>query len=185
MTRQSAVPGGSLERYGDYLRLLARLQLDEHLQGKLDPADVAQEALLKAHAKRDQFRGESEAEFAAWLRQILANELAQAVRRYGAAARDVSREQSLEAAVEESSARLEVWLSDHQSSPSQRAERHEELLRLAAALAQLPEDQRQAVEQHHLRGRPVAEVAQEMGRSDAAVGALLFRGLKRLRELLE
>ena len=53
------------------------------------------------------------------------------------------------------------------------------------AMAQLPEDQRLAVELHHLRGRPVAEVAREVDRSEGAAGALLARGLKKLRALLK
>jgi RNA polymerase sigma-70 factor (ECF subfamily) len=58
------------------------------------------------------------------------------------------------------------------------------LLRLAAALGRLPEDQRQVVELHHLKGLTVAEVAEQMGRTRASVVGLLFRGLKKLRELL-
>jgi RNA polymerase sigma factor (sigma-70 family) len=84
----------------------------------------------------------------------------------------------------ESSSRLEAWLAADQSSPSERAARHEELLRLAEALAHLPEDQRRAVELHHLLRLSVEEVARELGRSESAVGGLLRRGLKRLRELM-
>ena len=43
---------------------------------------------------------------AAWLRQILANNLANAVRDLGRAKRDVGRERSLEAALDTSSSRL-------------------------------------------------------------------------------
>ena len=175
----------SLEAYRDYLRLLAGVQLDPRLRGKLDPSDVVQETLARAHEKGEQFRGHTEAQRAAWLRQILANQLAAAVRRYlDAGKRDARRERSLSVAVEDSSARLEALLAADQPSPSQQAVRHEELRRLAEALARLPEDQRQAIELHHLHGLPVEEVARTLGRSESATGGLLRRGLKRLRELM-
>jgi RNA polymerase sigma-70 factor (ECF subfamily) len=173
-----------LERFRSYLRLLAGIQLDPHLQGKLDPSDVVQESLLKAHEKIDQFRGHTDAELAGWLRQILANQLLMAARKFSGGARNVGRERSLEAALEESSVRLERWLADEQFSPSDVAERQELLLHLAEALARLPADQRTAVELHHFKGMPVAELARQMGRSGAAVTNLLYRGLKGLRELL-
>jgi RNA polymerase sigma-70 factor, ECF subfamily len=179
------VPGEALERCREYLCLLARLHLDHRLQGKLDPADIVQQTLMKAHEKRSQFRGRTDAELTAWLRQILVNNLAEAGRRFGAESRNVSRERSLEASLEESSARLESWLAADQSSPSQRFMRHEQTIHLANALAELPEDQRRAVELHHLKGYSVAEVGELIGRSRPAVVGLLFRGLKKLRQLLK
>src|SRR5947208_16326893 len=105
------LPGEQLERYRDYLRLLARVGLDAPLRGKLDPSDIVQETLLRAHERRDQFRGNTEAERVAWLRQILAMQLIDAVRRFTAGARDVGPARSLEAAVEQSSARPEHLLA--------------------------------------------------------------------------
>ncbi|HEV2950202.1 MAG TPA: sigma-70 family RNA polymerase sigma factor [Gemmataceae bacterium] len=176
--------GNELERFREYLLLLARLQLDPRWQAKLDPSDVVQQTLLQAYQARGQFRGHSTAEQAAWLRQILARVLANVARDLGRAKRDVGRERSLEAALEESSARLESWLAAEQSSPSESVERHEQLLRLAAALAQLPQDQREAVTLHHLQGWSLAELAKHLGRSEAAVAGLLHRGFKKLREVL-
>src|SRR5207244_12700332 len=91
-------PGDSLERYRHYLRLLARVGLDARLRGKLDPSDIVQETLLRAHERRDQFRGNTEAERVAWLRQILAMQLIDAVRRFTAGAPDVRPERARGAA---------------------------------------------------------------------------------------
>ena len=173
-----------LERFRDFLTLLARLQLAPRLQGKVDLSGVVQQTLLEAHQALDQLRAWDEPKRAAWLRKALAHNLTDEVRKLRTAGRDVAREQPLEAALERSSARLEAWLAADQSTPSQRAVRQEQLLRLAEALARLPIDQRTAVELHHLRGHAVAEVARQMGRGEGAVGALLVRGLKKLRELL-
>jgi RNA polymerase sigma-70 factor (ECF subfamily) len=172
------------ERFRDYLLLLARASLGSRETALLAPSDMVQQALLEAVRKRDLFRGQSDAELAGWLRQILACTIADALRARGRARRDVSRERSLEQAIEDSSARLEAWLAADQSSPSERASREEDLLRLATALAGLPEDQRQAVELKHLHNHSVAEIAQAMGRTETAVGGLLRRGMTHLRELL-
>jgi RNA polymerase sigma-70 factor, ECF subfamily len=97
----------------------------------------------------------------------------------------VARERSLEAALADSSSRLEAWLAADQSSPSQHALREEQLLRMAKALAALPETQRQAVELHHLRGWSLDEIARHLGTSKPAVAGLLHRGMKSLRQRLD
>ena len=170
-----------LEDYRAYLRLLARLQLDPKVQGKLDPSDLVQETLLRAHAKRDQFQGRTDAELAAWLRRILANLLTDALRKHGLAGRNLAPERSLE----ESATRLEAFLSSSADSPLERTVRQEELLQLSEALDQLPDDQRVAVELKHLQGWTVEAIARQMKRSKTAVGGLLRRGLKKLRETMK
>ncbi len=171
-------PGRLLEPYRNYLRLLARLQLERRLQSKLDASDLVQETLLRALRSLGQYRGQSEAELAAWLRAILANTLKEKVR-------ELTADKALQARLEESSARLEVFLTSSPPSPSQRLSHQEELLRLADALEQVPPEQRRAVEMKYLQGYKVAVIAQEMGRSEKAVGGLLARGLDNLRKLLE
>jgi RNA polymerase sigma-70 factor (ECF subfamily) len=173
-----------LEQFREYLALFARLQLDARLQGKVDLSGVVQQTLLEAHRANAKTPDQGDDDLARWLRRILANNLRDEIRKLYSQARDVEREQAWEAAWESSSLRMEGWLAAQQSSPSQRALRNEELFRLAEALARLSEDQRRAVELHHLKGLALADVAAEMGRTKGAVAALLFRGLRELRELL-
>lgn len=119
-----------------------------------------------------------------WLRRIFANNLLDEVRRFRTQARDVHRELSLEQLLEQSASRVNEWLAGEQSSPSTKAARSEEGLRLAKALACLPTAQRQAIELHHLQGLPLEEVGKKMDRNKGAVAALIYRGTTRLRELL-
>jgi RNA polymerase sigma-70 factor (ECF subfamily) len=176
--------GGKLERYRDYLRLLARMQMPARLQGKMDPSDLVQATLLRAYQAIDQFRGRTSEELAGWLRQILANTLANTVRDYGRARRDVALERSLEAAIDQSSARLEAWLAADQSSPSELAARNEQVLQLAAALHTLPGDQREALILRHCQGCSVAEIADRLDCTRAEATSLLRKGLKQLRQTL-
>ena len=76
------VLGRLLDVYRPYLMLLARMQIGRRLQGKVDASDAVQEAFLGAHRDFGQFQGDSEREFVAWLRQVLASVLANLVRHY-------------------------------------------------------------------------------------------------------
>jgi RNA polymerase sigma-70 factor (ECF subfamily) len=172
-----------LEAFRNYLELLARAGLDPRLRGKLDPADLVQQTLLRAVAAQGRFGG-NDSDRVAWLRTILARITIDAVRKL-ARPGGGQRERSLEAALEQSSARLEAFLAADQTSPSGRAERNERLLRLADSLARLPEDQRRAVELRHLQALPLVEIAAWMGRSVDAVVGLIHRGLRALRRDLE
>src|SRR5262249_52393311 len=177
--------GRLLELYRNYLKLLARLQIDRRLQGKVDPSDLVQEAFLEAHRDFAQFRGTREGELVAWLRQILVANLADLVRHSrGTKRRDVGLECQLAAEVDQSSRVLDHGLVTAQPSPSQLAMHHEQAVLLADALGRLPEDYREAVILRHLEGLGFPEVAERMGRSVDSVKKLWARGLARLRGLL-
>jgi RNA polymerase sigma-70 factor (ECF subfamily) len=182
MNSEAQNDGLDLEQYRPILRMLAGARLDPRLRGKVDPSDLVQDSLLKAHANFQQFRGQTAAELQAWLRRILANEIAQAVRRYLTGPRGL--EQSLEAELEESSVRLERWLVDLDIGPEERAQRAEQLVRLTKTLAGLPEDQRIVLEMRYLQGHSPPEIGALQGRTTAAVAGLLRRGLQALRDVL-
>jgi len=159
------------------------MQLDPRPRNKVDASDVVQQTLLEAHVKQEQFSGD-DAGMAGWLRKALANNIRDAIRGMRRQKRDVTRERSLEAAIDKSSARLAGCLRAEQTSPSHQAMRQEDLLRLADALLELPNGQREAVILHHLQGWTISDVAKHLNKTDASVAGLLHRGLRRLRQLL-
>ena len=174
-----------LDPFRSYLLLLARIRLGRKLQGKLDASDIVQQTMIEAHQALESFRGDNPASPAAWLRQILARNIANAVRDLTREKRDVTRDRSLWADLEESASRLEGWLAADQSSPSQQAVRHERALLLAQAIDHLPEQQREAIVLRHFQGRSLTRIAEELKTTTAAVTGLLHRGLKSLRKALK
>jgi RNA polymerase sigma-70 factor (ECF subfamily) len=178
-------PDLAINRFREYLLLMARLHLEARPRQKLDPSDIVQQTLLEACQNLHQFRGRTDAELAGWLRRALAHNLADALRATGRAKRNVALERSLEAAWDQSSARLGALLQANHSTPSQQAARNEDLLRLAKALTMLPDSQREAIVLHHLQGWTLLETAQRLSRSETSVAGLLHRGLKKLRQLLD
>src|SRR5262249_14695020 len=133
--------GDSFERYRDYLRVFAALQLDPRLRGKVDLSGIVQQTLLEAHQAKEEVIGQPSEKLLAWLRRILTHNLADEARKLTSDKRDARRERSLQAAAEHSSQKLEAFLAADDSAPSARLERQERAVRLAEALGRLPEAQ--------------------------------------------
>ena len=177
--------GQLLEIYRHYLRLLARIEIGRNLQAKLDASDLVQDTLLEAHRNFPRFQGSSETQFVCWLRQIMAANLANLLRRYlGTQGRDVRLERELAIRLDQSSRLLDRGLVDRGSSPSYQASRREQAVLLADALEKLPEDYREVIVLRHLEGLTFPEVSQRMGRSLDSVEKLWVRGLAQLRRVM-
>jgi RNA polymerase sigma-70 factor (ECF subfamily) len=144
-----------------------------------------QQTMLNAYQSWEQFRGKTEAELAAWLRQILANIIARNIRDLGRGKRDIQRERSIDADLQQSSMQLGKLLADQsQSTPSQIVMQEERAATLATALMELPEDQRQAILGKYWHGLSSNEIGDQLQRSPEAVAGLLYRGLKKLRQIM-
>src|SRR5258708_1317072 len=87
--------------------------------------------------------------------------------------------------LEKSLSRPEARMADREFSPEEMARGNEELLRLATALARLPDDQRAVLELKHFQGLTLAEICEQTGLSKPSLVGLLFRGVKALRVLLD
>lgn len=185
MNTGEPVPTSSLERFREYLRFLAQSHVDPRLYGKLDLSGVVQQTMLEAHqAMPDQLARQPE-QHLSWLRRILANNLADEIRRMRRDRRDVSREVSLDAALDQSSCRLGQWLVDDGPAPADRLEAEDRAVQVADALNRLPEAQREALVLQHWHGWSLADIARHMGRTRMAVAGLLKRGLKQMREEMQ
>lgn len=170
-----------LDGYRSYLRLLARAQLHDQVRPRVDPSDIVQEAMLEAHRSLEQFSGQSVGDLTAWLRRILARRLAHAFRDHTRQRRDVRRERSLEASLDDSSSRLQRFVACDSASPSQNAASAERLRELADALESLTPQQREALILHYFQARTVPQIAIAMQRTEAAIGGLLHRGMQALK----
>ena len=177
--------GQLLDVYRQYLYFLARVQIDREMQGKIGASDVVQETYLEAHRDFAQFRGGSVAELVGWLRQILARNLSNQIRRFrGTRRRDVRLERGIANGIEHSSEGLGAYLVAAGNSPSQAATQHEAGVILAEALGRLPADYREVLILRNLEELTFPEVAVRMDRSVDSVRKLWARALARLRGLL-
>lgn len=174
-----------LIKYRNYLRMLARIWIDDTVAARIEPSDVVQETLLRAHRGFGQFQGRTERELIVWLRKIQAHYLIDATRHYRASIRASVRERSLEAALEQSADGLEKRLVATGSSPSQQSQRRDMAVVLADALEQLKTDHREVIVLRSLEELDWQAVATRMNRSPDATRMLWARALRELRPHLE
>jgi RNA polymerase sigma-70 factor (ECF subfamily) len=174
--------GRLLEYYRPYLRLLAKLQVATRLKKELDASDIVQETFLDAARDFRQFRGNSEPEFLAWLKRLLAANVADTHRRFlGTQKRNVLQESQVLKMLNQSSALIDQRIMDRAGSPSSVAARSEQAVRLAAALERLRPAYHDVILLHHFQGLEFQQVAEQLGRSVHSVKNLWLRALVALR----
>jgi RNA polymerase sigma-70 factor (ECF subfamily) len=175
-----------LMQHEAWLRMLARSEIDSRFQGKFSASDAVQQTLLEAWRVWDNFRGSTEAERAAWLRGILAHQLAHLARHFaGVQKRDVAREQSLNESLARSSQRLDQFLQARSPSPSDECIRAEQRRQLAEMLDRLPHDYRQVILLRNIQELGYEEIARCMNRTPGAVRMLWVRALAQLRDEIQ
>lgn len=180
--------GKLLDRYRNYLKLLATSKMSGLVRGRVGSSDVVQEVSLQACRAFPQFRGETEGELLAWLRAVLASRLSRLLEQHvGAERRDVRREVRLEAiarSLDQSTIRLEEMIADSNATPSSQMLKQEMMLTVTDLLAAMSCDYREVILLRHLEGLSFPEVAQRMQRSAGATRMLWFRAVDQLRKKL-
>ncbi len=179
-----------LERYRPLVKFWARRQMCPHrvlLRRHVDSSDIAQQTLLTANRSLVSFRGHCEGEFVNWLKAFVSSTVRDEVQKWNRRARIVSIEAPTNGWFYDSAARLLQVLVATTEAPSLKLEREEFDLRLAQALEELPEDEREAIEWRYCEHRTFryAEIAEFMDRSPSAVKRAIVRGLPKLRRRLK
>jgi RNA polymerase sigma factor (sigma-70 family) len=162
-----------LQRYGALLHRIIRRVCASELGLSCD--DIEQEARISLWKALG-----SEREIAfpvSYISKVGVSAAHRAIRRARA-----RREQPLGEEGDETSPLRSLSVSPH-ASPDKLAERHEWLGKIDAALAQLPENRRLAV-QLHLQDLKTTQIAQILGWTEPKARNLLYRGLKDLRKSL-
>jgi RNA polymerase sigma-70 factor (ECF subfamily) len=181
--------GELLQLYRNYLTILATTQLDARLRRRVSPSDLVQETMLGAHRDFAQFRGATEPELLAWLRQILVNSLHHAYEMHiRAVRRDVRREVFLDDArdaMNRSAVHLARVLADRGPSPSAPLHAEERAVAIANQLAKLRPDYRDVIVLRNLQGLSFQEVAERMSKRPGAVRMLWLRAIEKFRQLYE
>ncbi len=183
----SEVLGDLLQLYQNYLTILASTQLDRRLRRRMNPSDLVQDTMLAAHRDFQQFRGNSEREFLAWLRQILINSLHHAVETHvKAKMRDIRREISIEqanTALDRTAVNFGQILADGGPSPSAPARQRERVVALADQLAKLKPEYRDVIVLRNLQGLSFEEIADRMERKPGAVRMLWLRAIDKFKQV--
>ena len=185
IAHDSAALGELLQiKRGPLLAFIER-QLGAALRRRVEPEDVLQETSAEALrslpgtdlSQRDPF---------GWLCQIAERKIIDLHRRhFGAQKRDAGREVPLGSPGGDThSPGLINLLVLTMTTPSQAFSRNAREMRLADALARLPPEQQAALRMRYVESLPSKQIAEKLGKSDAAVRVMLTRSLKKLQELL-
>jgi RNA polymerase sigma-70 factor (ECF subfamily) len=174
--------GNLWQAFGQYLALIAHHGISGELRSKIGSSDLLQETFLEAQRDFANFRGETRAQLQAWLRQLLLNNLLNVRRSFRETQmRAVGREQPLPGSRES-----DGWHpAGDDTSPSDRAIRQEEAVRLERALAELPEHYRLVIELRNHQHLSFVEIGARMNRSEDGVRMLWARAFERLAQALE
>lgn len=175
-----------LDKHREAVRQMVRMRLDRAVAARVDASDVAQDVLLEASRRLNDFIRDGSMPFHLWLRQLAKDRMIDMHRRHRAAQRrSVDREKRIDSSpADQSSLNLAAQLADAQLTPAAASIRRELEQRFLTALDELAEDDRDIILMRHQEHLSNSDVAQALELSQAASGMRYLRALRRLRDVL-
>jgi len=179
--------GAVLAAHEQRLMRMVTFRMDARLRGRIDPADVVQDAFVEASAHRADYFRTPDIPLFLWLRGVVNNKLLEVHRQHlKARMRDAKRELPMDAprGPNETSAALCAGLTAGLTRPSRVAMRNEIKSRLSQALGEMDATDREVLALRHFEQLTSAEAAQVLGIQERAAAKRYLRALKRLKKIL-
>ena len=163
-------------------------RLGDALRSKVEVDDIFQEVSAEAiRSITPEFPGEREP--FSWLCHISERKIVDAHRHhFEAKKRDAGKERVLDAGPGkggDAGGGLVNMLVKSMTTPSAAFSRNAREARLHEAIGRLSEDQQTAIRMKYIENKPSKEIAEAIGKSDAAVRVMLTRTMKQLHEILD
>lgn len=172
----------AFDRFRPYLLVLAQQAIPKAIRARVDPSDLVQQTIAEAWRNKHQFRNDKSAGYRPWLRGILTRIAAANVRHHmGTQSRDAKREMAITEVLDRAENGLASIAVASSIGPASTAQHKEDVVALSAALQQLSEDHRNVLFWRHFEDLSHAEIANRLGKSEAAARMLWIRALKSLK----
>ncbi len=181
----AAAVGPYLDHVRHQLLAFIERQLGSQLRTKIEADDILQETGIEAVRQYEKNSQRDQRPFS-WLCQIAERKIIDAHRHhFGAQKRDAGREKALDLGGDKTGgANFMNMLIMSITTPSQAFSRNAREARLAEAVGQLPNEQREAIRMRYVENLPSKEIADKLGKSDASVRIMLSRSIRKLQSIL-
>jgi RNA polymerase sigma-70 factor (ECF subfamily) len=177
-----------VERHRGRLERMVRLRMDCRLQGRIDPADVVQEAYLAVRSKFAQYSADARMPFYLWLRLEVGQKLVDVHRFHlDTQMRDPEQEVSLHRRrlPQVTSLSLAEHLLGKLTSASRAAMRAELKIRVQEALNNMDPNDREVLILRHFKELSNSEAAQVLGIKPSAAVNRYVRAIRRLKDVFQ
>lgn len=173
--------GELMAKHRPALVAFVQSQLDELLRRKVEASDVVQDAQTEMARRLVDYLERRPMPFTVWARKTAYERVIKTRREMRADRRDVMRET---ARIDSSSVLIAQSLAAPGPTPSQDAIAHEEAERVARAIQELPELDRDILTLRHMEGLSHADIGSILGIEETATRQRYGRALFRLQKVL-
>lgn len=172
------------DRFRRRLRRMVEKRIDGRLAPRIDPSDVIQDALLKAHQMLPSYLKTRPMAFYPWLKRITTERLVDVHRRHVIARNRAVRREARNPRKTDSSTKTLADHLFHDENAAAQLIQKELRDRVQSAVDRLPNDLREVLILRFVERQTAAEIASMIDVAEGTVRTRQYRALAQLRKLL-